>query len=115
MAMFVSVMRSSRLSEEMPSPAKCMVLYVAPATPISPMTARMRSLAVRYGGIWPWKLNFMVGGTFSHVLPVPSVKAASVLPTPEANCPKAPAVQVWLSVPNMISPGRQCPSSGSAL
>src|SRR3954469_15827629 len=79
------------------------------------MTARIRSLAVRYGGIWPWKVNFMVGGTLSQVLPVPRVKAASVLPMPEANWPKAPAVQVWLSVPRRISPGRTWPSSGNAL
>ena len=63
----------------------------------------------------PWKLNRMVGGTLSQVFPVPMVNAASVLPTPVANCPKAPAVQVWESVPSMISPGLQCPSSGSAL
>ena len=59
-----------------------------------------------------WRLdsrtvNFMVGGTLSQVLPVPMVNAASVLPTPDANWPNAPAVQVWLSVPSRISPGRQ--------
>src|SRR2546430_17703750 len=79
------------------------------------MTARIRSLAVRYGGIWPWKVNFIVGGTFSQVLPVPRTKAASVLPTPVANCPNAPAVQGGLSVASRISPGRAGPSSGNAL
>ena len=34
---------------------------------------------------------------------------------PVANSPKAPAVQVWLSVPSKISPGRVCPSSGMAM
>ena len=37
-------------------------------------------------------------------LPVPRMNPASVLPTPLANCPKAPALQVWLSVPNSTSP-----------
>ena len=72
-------------------------------------------MAVRYGGISPWNVNFIVGGTFSQVLPVPSTNAASVFPTPVANCPSAPAVQVCESVPSRISPGRTCPSSGSAL
>ena len=60
-------------------------------------------------------MNFIVGGTLSQVLPVPRMNAASVLPTPVANWPNAPAVQVWLSVPSRISPGRTWPSSGSAL
>src|SRR2546429_458705 len=56
----------------------------------------------------------MVGGTFSQVFPVPKVNAASVLPTPVANCPNAPAVPVWLSVAGRISPGRTSRASGRA-
>ena len=70
---------------------------------------------MRYGGRFPSKTNRIVGGTLSHVLPVPMTNPASVLPTPVANWPKAPAVQVWLSVPSSTSPGRVCPSSGSAM
>src|SRR6266480_3781574 len=79
---------------------------------MSPMTARIRSLAISQGGILPWKTKRMVGGTFTQVLPVPMTKPASVLPMPVANSPNAPAVQVWLSVPSSTSPGRVWPSSG---
>ena len=82
---------------------------------MSPMTARIRSFAIRYGGSLPWKTNRIVGGTLSHSLPVPMTKPASVLPMPVANSPNAPAVQVWLSVPSSTSPGRVWPSSGSAM
>ena len=37
-------------------------------------------------------------------LPVPKMKPASVLPMPEANWPKAPALQVCESVPKSTSP-----------
>ena len=59
--------------------------------------------------------KLIVGGTFSQSLPVPMTNPASVLPIPVANSPNAPAVQVWLSVPSSTSPGRVCPSSGSAM
>ena len=72
-------------------------------------------MAIRYGGSSPWKTKRMVGGTLTHSLPVPMTKPASVLPMPVANSPKAPAVQVWLSVPNSTSPGRVWPSSGRAM
>ncbi len=58
-------------------------------------------------------MNFSDGGTFSQSLPVPSTNAPSVLPMPEANSPKAPWVQVWLSVPSSSSPGRVWPFWGS--
>ena len=70
---------------------------------------------MRYGGSLPVKTTRMVGGTFNQVFPVPSTKPASVFPMPVANSPKAPAVQVWLSVPSSTSPGRVCPSSGKAM
>src|SRR5436305_6405421 len=82
---------------------------------MSPMAARMRSFAMRCGGSLPWKTKRMVGGTFTHSLPVPMMKPASVLPMPVANSPNAPAVQVWLSVPKRTTPGRVWPSSGSAM
>ena len=52
----------------------------------------------------------MLGGTLMSSLPVPRMKPASVLPTPVANWPNAPALQVWESVPKRTSPGLQCPS-----
>lgn len=38
--------------------------------------------------------------TLSRTFPVPITKPASVLPIPVANCPNAPALQVWESVPS---------------
>ncbi len=57
----------------------------------------------------------MVSGTFTQSLPIPMIRAASVLPIPVANSPNAPAVQVCESVPKSTSPGRVWPSSGSAM
>lgn len=48
--------------------------------------------------------------TLMSSLPVPRMNPASVLPTPVANWPNAPALQVWLSVPKSTSPGLQWPS-----
>ena len=42
--------------------------------------------------------------TLMSSFPVPRMKPASVLPTPVANCPNAPALQVCESVPNSTSP-----------
>ncbi len=46
-------------------------------------------------------------------LPVPMMKPASVLPTPVANWPNAPALHVCESVPNRTSPAQ--PAQLSAL
>ena len=59
-----------------------------------------------YGGSEPLKINFIDSGTFSQILPVPRMNAASVLPTPVENIPNAPEVHVWESVPNSTVPGR---------
>ncbi len=75
----------------------------------------MRSFAIRYGGRLPSKTNFIVSGTFTHILPVPMISAASVLPTPVENMPNAPEVQLWLSVPTSSEPGLLNPSSASAM
>lgn len=45
--------------------------------------------------------------TLMRSLPVPRMKPASVFPMPVANWPKAPALQVWESVPNSTSPAGQ--------
>ena len=79
------------------------------------MICRMRSLASRYGGISPSSTKRMVGGTLMSSLPVPTMNPASVLPMPVANWPKAPALQVWESVPNNTSPAPQaCESTTTA-
>src|ERR1035438_2179739 len=75
----------------------------------------MRSLAVKYGGIFPVKVNFIDSGILSQIFPVPRIKAASVLPTPVANIPNAPDVQVCESVPNKTVPGTSYPSSANAI
>ena len=114
MAILHSVILSSTESIDIPSPANSIALYVAPSTPISPIICRIMSFAIRYGGTSPSKTNFIVVGTFNHSLPVPIIKAASVLPIPVANSPKAPAVHVCESVPKSTSPGLVCPSSARA-
>ena len=43
------------------------------------------------------------------------MSAASVLPMPVENRPKAPDVHVWLSVPKSVVPGRLNPYSASAM
>ncbi len=57
----------------------------------------------------------MVSGTLMSSLPVPITKPASVLPMPVANWLKAPAMQVWESVPKSTSPGRVWPLAGNAV
>ena len=52
----------------------------------------------------------MDSGTLTQSFPVPRINAASVLPIPVENIPKAPDVEVWESVPNKTSPGRLNPS-----
>jgi len=61
------------------------------------------------------KDNRIVSGAFTQSLPVPRMKPASVLPMPVANSPKAPAVQVWLSVPKRTSPAGCGLLSGKAM
>jgi hypothetical protein len=43
-----------------------------------------------YLGNFPVTLNLIASGTFSHSLPVAKTAAASVLPIPVLNEPKAP-------------------------
>ncbi len=50
--------------------------------------------------------------TLISSLPVPRMKPASVLPTPVANWPNAPALQVCESVPNSTSPAGGGTASG---
>ena len=72
-------------------------------------------MAVRYGGISPWKANFMVGRHAEPGLAGAEDEGGVGVAHAGGELPKAPAVQVWLSVPSRISPGRQWPSSGRAL
>ena len=81
-------------------PANSMAWYVPPETDISPIIYRIRSFASRKCGISPSITNLSVAGTFTNNFPMPIINLASVFPIPLANCPNAPALQVWESVPN---------------
>ena len=59
----------------------------------------------------PVQLTRIVSGTFSHVCPVTSTPSISVEPTPVANAPSAPPMQVCESVPRTMLPGRTLPVS----
>ncbi len=111
-AMLAMVKRSSMGRRAVTSPENSRALYLAPWTPIKERSARMRSLPPIFSGFSPSNRTFIVVGTRSQVSPSAQRAARSVLPTPVAKAPRAPPVQVWLSAPRMISPGRMCPCSG---
>ena len=104
------VMRSSMESFITASPLHSIARYVAPSTPISPITFKMTSFAIIWSGNVPVNSKHMDSGTLTQSFPVPRINAASVLPIPVENIPKAPDVEVWESVPNKTSPGRLNPS-----
>ncbi|OPZ68468.1 MAG: hypothetical protein BWY81_00835 [Firmicutes bacterium ADurb.Bin467] len=62
----------------------------------------------------PLRLTRIASGTLNHAVPVAMPAAMSVEPTPVANAPSAPCVQVWLSAPMTASPGLMSPISGSS-
>ncbi len=54
----------------------------------------------------------MLSGTLNHISPVIMAAATSVLPTPVANAPRPPYVQVCESAPITTSPEQTIPCSG---
>ena len=85
---------------------------VPPAVPISPMMARMMSLAVTPGGSWPstWTSMFLALAWINVC--VASTCSTSLVPIPCASAPKAPCVEVWLSPQTIVVPGSVKPCSG---
>ena len=111
--MLQTVMRPSIDSARMASPAYSMTWPVPPAVPISPMMARMMSLAVTPAGSSPSTLTRMFLALLldqrlrgEHVLDLADV------PMPCASAPKAPCVEVWLSPQTIVVPGSVKPCSG---
>ena len=115
MAMLQRVSRASTLRPRTASPVNSMARYVAPSTPMVPMTWRIMSLAETHGLGMPWKRKRMVSGTLNHVVPVMRAAARSVEPTPVLKQPSPPYVQEWESAPSTMSPGRASPSWGSRM
>ena len=110
--MLQTVMRPSIDSARMASPAYSMTEPVPPAVPISPMMARMMSLASTPGGSYAVDVDQHVLGLLldqrlrgEHVLDLE-------VPMPCASAPKAPCVEVWLSPQTMVVPGSVKPCSG---
>ena len=98
-----------------PSPAYSMTWPVPPAVPISPMMARMMSLAVTPGGGVPSTVMRMFFAFFWISVWVASTCSTSEVPMPWASAPKAPWVEVWLSPQTMVMPGRVKPCSGPTM
>jgi len=71
---------------------------------------RARSFASAPPEREPERNSPIVAGILNQVIPDAKIAAMSVAPTPVANAPKAPRVQVCESAPAMISPGSAIPS-----
>ena len=85
---------------------------VPPAVPISPMMARMMSLAVTPAGSAPSTVTRMFFAFFWISVCVASTCSTSEVPMPCASAPKAPCVEVWLSPQTIVMPGSVKPCSG---
>ena len=113
MVMLQMVIRPSIDSCSMTGPANSITWPVPPATPIWPIVARIRSLAVTPAGIWsPSNVMRMDLGLFWASVWVASTCSTSLVPMPKASAPKAPWVAVCESPQTMVMPGWVTPSSG---
>ena len=110
--MLQTVMRPSIERPRIASPAYSMTWPVPPAVPISPMMARMMSLAPTPGGGLPSTVIRMFLAFFWISVWVASTCSTSEVPMPWASAPKAPWVEVWLSPQTMVMPGSVKPCSG---
>jgi hypothetical protein len=88
--MFETASRSSIESAAAPSPTNSSAQLVAPPTPISAITARMRSLPVTNGCFSPLNSTRIVPGTACQNSPRARQAAMSVEPRPVPNAPRAP-------------------------
>ncbi len=110
--MLQTVMRPSIVSASIAEPQYSMTWPVPPAVPISPMTARMMSLAVTPAGSSPSTLTRMFFALVWISVWVASTCSTSDVPMPWASAPKAPWVEVWLSPQTIVVPGKVKPCSG---
>ena len=104
-AMFETARRSSTDSARAPSPTNSSTAFVAPPTPISPITARIRSFPVTNGCFSPVNSTRIVDGTACQNSPSARQAAMSVEPRPVPKAPSAPYVQVCESPPAITVPG----------
>src|SRR5438128_452314 len=107
-----TVIRSSIERAWIASPVYSMTCPVAPAVPIRPIRARMRSLAVTPGRRAPVMRASIVRGLDHTRHCVASTCSTSLVPIPRASAPNAPCVEVCESPHTMIIPGWVSPCSG---
>ena len=112
MDMLQIVMRSSIDRPLTVEPRYSSTWPVPPATPMRPMIARIRSLAVTPAGMRPSTLIAKVCGLRCSRHCVAMTWPTSVVPIPKASAPNAPCVLVWLSPQTIVRPGCVAPSSG---
>ena len=110
--MLQTVIRPSMESASIADPQYSITWPVPPAVPISPMMARMMSLAVTPAGSAPSTLTRMFLALVWISVWVASTCSTSEVPMPWASAPKAPWVEVWLSPQTIVVPGRVKPCSG---
>ena len=104
--MLQTVMRSSIDSASIAGPRYSITWPVPPSTPILPMIARIRSLAVTPGAQRARSTSIAsVFGLRCSRHCVASTCPTSVVPMPKASAPNAPCVLVWLSPQTMVMPG----------
>ena len=104
--MLQTVMRPSIDSASIAAPPYSMTWPVPPAVPISPMMARMMSLAVTPSGSAPSTATRMFLAFVWISVWVASTCSTSEVPMPWASAPKAPWVEVWLSPQTIVVPGQ---------
>ena len=112
MVMLQTVMRPSMESARIAAPAYSTTWPVPPAVPITPMMARIMSLAVTPGGRSPATVMRMLRGRFWLRVWVASTCSTSLEPMPKARQPKAPCVAVWLSPQTSVAPRQRQPLLG---
>ena len=107
-------MRASICMASTTGPANSITLSVAPLTVSLPMTARITSLAKTPGRSLPVRFTLIVSGSRIVHTPLRMPTSRSVVPTPAANAPNAPWVQVCESPMMTVKPGRTNPFSGKS-
>ena len=112
MAILQSVMRESIPIASTAGPVNSMTLSVAPFTVRSLMTARITSFANTPERSLPFSTTLIVAGSRIVQTPFRMPTSRSVVPTPAANAPNAPCVQVCESPMMTVKPGRTKPFSG---
>ena len=110
--MLQTVIRPSMFSASIAGPAYSTTWPTAPATPIWPIVARIRSLAVTpypSSPVYEIRIDFGFDCTRHWVA---STCSTSLVPIPNASAPNAPWVAVCESPQTIVMPGWVTPSSG---